>query len=133
MIRLAVAVLADAVNVRENMLSVLSGGVSVVNAERLPAALRLAVALMIEISADDLKMAGSRGVKFTIRYLKDGSVVMDGEGRVAWEPSDGPSLNIPMPIEIPGAEVQSSGAYEVDVAIEGLDVVHIPFVVNESS
>ncbi|SDG88224.1 hypothetical protein [Microbacterium sp. 77mftsu3.1] len=129
MIRLAVSVLADAVNVRENMLSILSAGVSTIRVEALPASVSLVAALMLEVTGDDLSTSETRSIHFAIGHPESDAMLVEGEGRVGWDASNSSSVYIPMPIELPVVNFESAGLHMVVIAIEGIDPIEIPLTI----
>lgn len=129
MIRVAVATLADAVTVREDLLNVLSAGISTIVLDEVPSNVKVSVAFMLEVSGSDLESSQRRTVRFAIGEMGSDVYIVEGDGRVAWEASGARGLNIPMPIDVPSIPIERAGAYVVAVEIEGVPRVEMPLTV----
>lgn len=127
--RLAMAVLADAANVREDLMNVLSAGITTVGTAELPGKASLALCLMLEVTGEELANDGAREVHIAIVDRDADEVFVEIEGRVSWSASSAGSQYIPMPLDLSGVTFEKAGAHFVAVHIDDLGLVTIPFTV----
>lgn len=122
--RLAVAVLADAVNVRENMLNMLSAGVTRVSPPAYPAPLGVDLAMMIELGKEDLLADGH--IEIGIRVLdEDGEELTIARGAMGWEASEDSSAYVPTPVQLSHVELPGPGVFVVEIAVADLEKVSL--------
>lgn len=130
--RLAMAAFADAANVREDTMSVLSAGVNEILRPAYPAPMGLTLALMLEFYPEDddeqievrvtvKQVPGSEDVKPVLSLRAE--LQLTG-------PRDG-IMYVPMPLDLRNRQIPSAGRYEVEIAISGMDIVTLSFVAHQ--
>jgi len=131
--RLAIAVLADAASVRENMLSVLSAGVNQIVRPDFPAQMGLSLAMMLEVLPDDeIDAADVEVVVDHVPPLEDEKPVARVRARLELKgPRDG-VWYVPMPLDFHSRKIPTPGNYEVRVNVTGADPVVMGFVAHSS-
>ena len=126
--RLAMATLADAANVREGMISVLSAGVNVFFRPSFPSPLGATLALMIEASdadpIDHLRIRAS-----IVELVSDGLQTEIGgiDVDLTVEIENGRTACFPIPVSLQGLVLPSPGDFEVRLSIGTDEVARIPF------
>jgi hypothetical protein len=130
--RLAIATLADAANVREGLLSVLSAGVTIVRRPSFPARLEVVLAISVEVAPED--RIAELDINADVRPGAPGATVAEGEAplfsaraHVEFELERDSLFFIPLAIPLGGATVPSPGAYRIVVGIPGLADTEVPF------
>lgn len=127
--RLAMAMLADAANTREQLLNVLSAGITQVSRSEYPASMGVALALSIYLDESDLTASTTPHLRVAVRSRETGEVVAELIGDFAIEvnsiTSAGSYLNVP--ISLADVSLPTPGAYSLDVEFAGLDPVEIKF------
>ncbi len=126
--RLAMAALCDAANVREGTLGVLGAGLNVLWHDEYPAPMRMWLAVLVEVSSSD--SGRSVAVEITVQAAKDQDqpaplALIEGEFVV--ESADGTSTYLPMPIDFTGVELPEAGEYHVALRLDGVERARIPF------
>ncbi len=126
MLELKVVVLADAANVREGLLSVIGGGLSVLRYPNYPVPLQADLGLMFQIS--DLVEGESHAIKIECvrvdaqqRSVPD-DPMFEVEARLVAGPS--PELaarhrNAPLAVPLHNVGVPTPGEYRVSVSVDG--------------
>ncbi|WP_111467054.1 DUF6941 family protein [Microbacterium suaedae] len=123
--RIAMAVAADAANVREGMMNVLSAGVTQFVREEYPARLGIDVALMIEITPEELASNGAIEARFTL-VAPSGETVAAIDGEFAWAGSEAESSSyLAAPVSFRDAVVPEPGTYVIRIAVADLDEIVI--------
>lgn len=125
--RVAIAVLADAVNVRENMMNILSAGVSFATSTDYPTPLGLDLALMIELEEADVSAANTTQIQAAV-VDPSGEVTAEVQGELGWAASDIWPQYVPAPIVLREHMVARPGRYTVQVRVGELDPIDL--VVN---
>lgn len=134
MIQLAAALLCDAANVRENLLSILSGGITVLGRPSFPAPIGVDLALSFYVMAE-----GETPVDHPIRVI-----ARPNEGEQLFEFETGFSVvvdattastraqtaSIIVPTGVMG--VPEPGLYWFDVVVDDRNLVSIPFQVEST-
>ncbi len=122
--RIAVGVLADAVNVRENMLNMLSAGVTGVMPAEYPVPFPLDLALMLELGEADVVEDGRTDIE--VRVLDpDGNALNAAHGELAWGRSESWPMYVPAPVSLNHILLTGPGTYVVEVNIDGLDTLRL--------
>ena len=126
--RLAVATLCDAVNVREGTLSVLGAGLNTLWRVEYPGPMGLWFALLLEVPPAE----SGRTEQLEIRVQECGSPanaepVALVEGEFTTEEAADTSTYLPVPIDFSPVEIPSAGEYEVIVRVAGEEHAPIPF------
>lgn len=131
--RIAMAVLADAANVREGMLNVLSAGVTQVGRVSYPAPLGSTLALMIEVRPDDI--ADDLLVSVEIdRQSGDGddAPVAKIEAQLVVEPARTATFYAAVPIPLAAVEIPSVGDYVLTISVGSMAPFAIEFSAFEA-
>ena len=126
--RLAVATLCDAANVREGTLSVLGAGLNTLLRAEYPAPLGLWFALLLEVPPAE----SGRTVRLEIRVQEcnapaNAEPLALVEGEFTTEEAADTSTYLPAPIDFSPVEIPSAGEYEVIVRVAGEERARIPF------
>lgn len=126
--RIAMATLADAVNVREGMLSVLSAGVNMIGRSEFPSSLGATLALMLEIPGPvDHGTISIQGSLVQVDSQEKVKEVGKFEANIDYGIGEERSANIPMPIPLETMPIPEIGSYELRIQInEDLSVI-LPF------
>jgi len=110
------AFICDAVTVREGLLHVLGGGITILNRKEFPASLSMSIAATL--AADD---AGIYGVSVTVKA--DGSdVALDNvTGNLVARPvgSDDAAVIVPFIVTLGQTTVPVPGKYLIDITVDG--------------
>ena len=126
--RLAVATLCDAANVREGTLSVLGAGLNTLLRAEYPAPLGLWFALLLEVPPAE----SGRTVRLEIRVQEcnapaNAEPLALVEGEFTTEEAAGTSTYVPMPLDFSAVGVPSAGEYELVVQVAGKEHARVPF------
>lgn len=118
--KVTTALLCDFAQVREGLLSVMSGGITRLWREELPAPLGVWLALMIEL--DSIEQRRPHDLRVVV-VDQDGHEAGAGEGQFVINKVDGyepgePAL-VPVPIPLGTITIKSYGAHDVKVYIDG--------------
>ena len=115
--RVAIAVLADAANVREGTLSILSAGINTTWRPEYPALLQAVLALLIEIPQED--QIDSFELEVSFRRLDGGSTdpLPIGSAKVESEgiTDGGPANVVPLVLGLEGFEIPAAGSYQFEL------------------
>lgn len=120
--RIAMAVLADAVNVREGMISLLSAGVTSLNRDSFPAPFGVELALMLELEKSDLERDATADISVTIAD-EHGTELALIEGEVGWTASETWPAYAPTPVDLTGLSLPAPGRYEVRIRVGDLEEI----------
>jgi len=127
--RVAAAFLCDAASVRQGLLSVLGGGVTILRRQSFPAPLGITLVYMPEVDADEM----SRTYNFTIdvHAVDDPKPLAHIEGGWQADASDltDPTLSNYAPIVVPLDQVALAkpGYYTVAIDLKGVETRSITF------
>jgi hypothetical protein len=129
--KVATALLCDFASVRENLLNVVSGGITRVWRTEFPAPLNLSLALVLEqheMELDrpheiDIQIVGEDGQ--SIAQVKAGFQTAKPPGLEVTE-----TLLVPLALDLRGAGVPSHGAYTLSIAIDGSFATELRFWVR---
>lgn len=124
------ALLCDAVTVREGLLHVLGGGVTRVNRQSYPAPMGVALALRILVHPTE---ASKPHTAVFIVQTSDGARLVEGTAEFGLTPgtvpdlAPGEQLSLPLQLPLQTVPLPSAGGYSVEVLIDGIHQVSIPF------
>lgn len=130
MISLQTAVICDAATVREGLLHVLGGGISVLNRESFPAPFSAALALVFEVNnvepsgeVHEVKVEARR-VGFDEEAFFGVSVTVSANV----VPGPGTYQLIPLAMDLRNAGIPEQGEYEIVVLVDGATVTTLHFL-----
>lgn len=132
--QIVAAMLCDYANVREGLLTVVSGGITRLWRPDLPAPLNLSVALLVSLESTEL---GEDHNLQVILQDEDGERLAEANARFRSnpptlpEPGDRP--NLPFAIDLRPGRVPRYGLYSVEIAIDGEAHRALPFRVAPPS
>lgn len=135
MIQLAAALLCDSANVRENLLNVLSGGITVLGRPSFPAPIGVDLALSFYVYSED-GIVQDHPINVIARD-NDGEPLFEFETgfSVTVEPGSEPTLvqtaSLVVPVSLMG--VPEPGMYWIDVVTEDRVLVSVPFKVEPTA
>lgn len=116
--RVAIATLADAANVREGLLSILSGLITQLNRDSYPSPMLAQVVLALEFSEDEARTGDDFAILVKIEDLSnDGASIAEIEGRVGVNPGSESRGNayLPLVLDTSNVQVPAPGPYQVRV------------------
>lgn len=122
--RYTVLTLADAVTVREGLMSILSGGVTSIRPEQFPAPLDVWLALAVEFTPGDLRKPRVVSLRVSIASADGGDPFFEVSGTLVdtsglrYGGVQPAQLNAP--IHLRGALIPAPGLHTIRVAIDGL-------------
>lgn len=122
--RVAIAALADAVNVREGMINLLSAGVTTLFRESFPAPFGADLALMLELGKQDLEADGVVGLAIQV-HDDAGAEIGSVQGELGWSQSETWPAQIPAAINLGDLLLPHPGRYEVRIYIQGTEEIII--------
>lgn len=129
--QLAAALLCDAASVRENLLSVLGGGVSAMSRDMFPAAMDIDLALMFAIHPSELADAHVLRVRVV---GADGQELAAIDGRFGPAQVVGPRPNAevqqPMVLPLRTVGLPGPGHYSVEITVDRAHLRSLDFVVT---
>lgn len=115
-----VATLCDFAQVREGMLFVSSGGISVLRRTEYPAQFGVMLALLFETSKPEIE--GAVEVRVSVDDA-DGGKVYDVAAGLQGDPGDrdfgGAPIHLPLPFDLRGVVIPSPGRYSVNIECPG--------------
>lgn len=111
--------LCDYAQVRQGLLFVLSGGITRVYRPRLPAALGVKAAVLVEIGFAEV----TRGHQLVVAVKHAGTAQEMGRMTSGFRASGalepGESLYVPIVVDLAGVPVREYGAHDVQVSVDG--------------
>ncbi len=115
--KIAAAFLADAANVRENTLSVLSGFINQLYRTEFPAVFGATLVIVTDVLVE----AGGPSIKvsfsFSLRSSQTGQVLWGEDGELEIEAEAGRRGYIPILIPLTDLEIPEPGSYEITVRL----------------
>lgn len=131
--QLAAALLCDAASVRENLLNVLGGGISMMRrGPTFPAALNVELALVLSIHPSEL--SDSHQLRVEVNGA-DGEVIanIDGHFGPAQVVGTRPTSDVLQPIVLPlrNVGVPSAGRYAVEISVDKAHLRSLSFEVTD--
>lgn len=132
--RVAAAFLADAANVREGTLGVLSGFINTINRETFPAPLGATFVVVVEYDEDEGRR-GDPDRTFRVRCepTVGGAEVFGIEGTFALGGGNDSFGYIPMVFPMAEAQIPRPGSYRIVFEGTGLERVNVRFYANATS
>lgn len=127
--RVAMAVLADAGNVREGLVNVLSAGITRFMMPAFPAPVQAVVAVLLEVDESECHNA----IPFSLKFIDHGT---DSDTRVVSEiggelrasgSTDDLGIYAPIVVRLDGLEMQRPGLYSIDVRVAELEPIELRF------
>lgn len=133
--RLAVSTLCDAAAVREGLLNILGGGITVFNRSSFPAPMSCSLAILVEVTVED--GAGPHHLNIEIsRILADNleSIAEVNANFIQEEPA-GPGsaavTSVPLVLDMRDAGVPAPGEYQIQIRLNHVDVAQMMFEAHE--
>lgn len=125
------ALLCDCVRVREGLLHVLGGGVTVVYRSQFPATLGLDLAMLVRIGPEaandhELRVAVERADGSTVGSIRAQFGVAPGVQR-----PEGESFSLPAAVSLTSVPLPAAETYVVQIEIDGHAVRRLPFKAEE--
>ncbi|MBP1326016.1 hypothetical protein JOF28_001248 [Leucobacter exalbidus] len=132
--RVAAAFLADAANVREGTLSVLSGFINTINREEYPAPLGATLVVVVEYDENEARR-GEQQRTFRARCEPSigGAEIFNIEGQFSLESSADAFGYIPMVFALQEVEIPMTGSYRIIFEGDGLERVDVRFYANSTT
>lgn len=129
--RVAAAFLADAANVREGTLGVLSGFINTINREEYPAQLGAALVVVIEYDEDEARRGDpERTFRVRCEPTVGGGEVFGLEGTFSLGGGSDSFGYIPMVFTLAEAQIPMPGSYRIVFEGAGLERVDVRFYAN---
>lgn len=129
--RIAIAVLADAINVRERMINILSAGVTTVVHPEFPAPLGVDLALMVELEESDVAQDGAAQIVITV-LDPQGEHVARVTGEMTWTAGEAWPQYIPAPVSLRDVPLPKPGRYSVVVGLSDQQEITLSLKANEN-
>ena len=131
--RVAAAFLADAANVREGTLGVLSGFINTVNRPEYPAPLGATLVVVVEYDEDEARRGDPRrAFRARCEPTVGGGEVFSLEGTFSLGGGDDSFGYIPMIIPLAEAQIPMAGTYRIVFEGDGLERVDVRFYANST-
>lgn len=132
--RVAAAFLADAANVREGTLGVLSGFINTINREEFPAPLGAALVVVVEYDENEARR-GEQHRTFRARCepAVGGAEIFNLDGTFSLGTTSDSFGYIPMVFALQEVEVPMTGSYRIIFEGEGLERVDVRFYANATT
>lgn len=131
---MAAAFLADAANVREGTLGVLSGFINTINREEYPAPLKATLVVVVEYDEAEARR-GDTQRSFTARCepAVGGGELFKLEGNFSIGSANDSFGYVPMVFDLSGAQIPMPGTYRIVFEGTGLERVDVRFYANATS
>lgn len=127
--RIAMALLADAANVRDGLISVLSAGITQLNREAYPAPFGVRLALVLEVhpadGTDEQRVIALKVTVVPVGENKDSIAELEGE--LGYRLEKPQVTYLPFPLDFTPVAIPEPGEYLLHVNVDGLEPVTIPF------
>lgn len=132
--RVAAAFLADAANVREGTLGVLSGFINSINREEFPAPLGASLVVVVEYDESEARR-GEQQRNFSARCEPSlgGAEIFNIDGQFSLGQSNDNFGYIPMVFALQEVEIPMTGSYRIIFEGEGLERIDVRFYANATS
>ena len=132
--RVAAAFLADAANLREGTLSVLSGFINTINREEFPAALGATLVVVVEYDEIEARRGEQhRTFKAWCEPAAGGGEIFSIDGTFSLSHASDSFGYIPMVIPLHEAVVPMTGSYRITFEGQGLERVDVRFYANATT
>jgi Family of unknown function (DUF6941) len=126
-------IICDFANVREGLLSVLSGGLTRIYRPTLPQGLGVMLALMIDVPFDELEQVHE--VNVVVKQndtAKDIARFVAGAQASSAKVEPGEHLLMPLVVNLHGLAIEAYGSYDIRMSVDGNDGPHLTvYVVDE--
>ena len=132
--RIAAAFLADAANVREGTLGVLSGFINTINRESFPAKLGATLVVVVEYDENEARRGDpERSFRARCEPAVGGGEVFSLEGNFSLGGGSDSFGYIPMVFPLQDAQVPMAGSYRIIFEGTGLERVDVRFYANPTT
>ncbi|WP_427869619.1 DUF6941 family protein [Leucobacter luti] len=132
--RVAAAFLADAANVREGTLGVLSGFINTINRAEYPAKLGASLVVVVEYDEDEARRGNAeRSFRARCEPAVGGGEIFAVDGTFSLGGSSDSFGYIPMIFDLQEAQVPMAGTYRIIFEGTGLERVDVRFYANSTS
>ncbi|MFT4231755.1 MAG: hypothetical protein QM606_03135 [Leucobacter sp.] len=132
--RVAAAFLADAANVREGTLGVLSGFINTINREEYPAPLGATLVVVVEYDENEARRGDpERSFRARCEPAVGGGEIFNLEGTFSLGGGDDSFGYIPMVFNLSEASIPMPGSYRIVFEGVGLERVDVRFYANATS
>ncbi|QIM15966.1 hypothetical protein G7067_05295 [Leucobacter insecticola] len=132
--KIAAAFLADAANVREGTLGVLSGFINTINREAYPAALGATLVVVVEYDENEARRGDpERTFRARCEPAVGGGEVFSLEGTFSLGGGNDSFGYIPMVFSLTDAQVPMPGSYRIIFEGSGLERVDVRFYANSTT
>lgn len=125
--RIAMAVLSDAVTVRENLINVLSGGITQLNRPEYPSPLSAQLAVLVEVDPSDMGGESAIHVEVDVIRVEDDSNIAQVEGELGIVFNQPRPVQLPIPLDFSGVGIPAPGEYAIKLRVADLDEVRLRF------
>ncbi|WP_449277966.1 DUF6941 family protein [Leucobacter sp. GX24907] len=132
--RVAAAFLADAANVREGTLSVLSGFINNIHREEFPAPLGATLVVVVEYDEDEARRGSSeRPFRARCEPTIGGADIFNIEGNFSLGGGSDAYGYVPMVFDLSEARITEPGSYRIVFEGDGLERVDVRFYANSTA
>ncbi|UOQ57760.1 hypothetical protein MUN78_02640 [Leucobacter allii] len=132
--RVAAAFLADAANVREGTLGVLSGFINTINRDEYPAPLGATLVVVVEYDENEARRGDpERSFRARCEPTVGGGEVFGLEGNFSLGGGNDSFGYIPMVFQLSEAQIPMPGSYRIVFEGTGLERVDVRFYANANS
>ncbi|WP_053384283.1 DUF6941 family protein [Leucobacter celer] len=132
--RVAAAFLADAANVREGTLGVLSGFINTINREEFPAPLGATLVVVVEYDENEARRGDpERTFRARCEPAVGGGEIFSLEGNFSLGGGNDSFGYIPMVFQLADARIPMPGTYRIIFEGTGLERVDVRFYANATS
>lgn len=132
--RVAAAFLADAANVREGTVSVLSGFINSINREQYPAPLKASLVVVVEYDDDEARRGSpERNFRARCESTFGGGELFKIEGKFTLGGGNDAYGYVPMVFSLHDAKIPQAGSYRIVFEGDGLERTDVRFYANATS
>ena len=132
--RVAAAFLADAANVREGTVSVLSGFINNINREKFPAPLKASLVVVVEYDDDEARRGSpERSFRARCEPTLGGTELFNIEGKFSLGSGSDSYGYVPMVFSLHDAKIPMPGSYRIVFEGDGLERTDVRFYANSTS
>ncbi len=132
--RLAMAVLCDAVSVREGTLGVLGAGLNILWREKYPAPLMMDLALLLEFGPEEAGIEFDLDVTiFPAEDEERSEPLFEAQGQGSVDGETVTTSYVPLPLQLGAVEIPSAGEYRLRIVVSERIDVEIPFYAHKGT
>ena len=132
--RVAAAFLADAANVREGTLSVLSGFINTINRQEFPAPLGASLVVVVEYDEDEARRGSpERPFRARCEPTIGGAELFNIEGNFSLGGGSDAYGYVPMVFDLSDARIPEPGSYRIVFEGDGLERIDVRFYANSTA